>query len=122
MRAAVYDRYGPPEVLRIDEIEAPTPSDTELLVRVHATTVTRTDCYARSGEQLLWHFVQGFRRPRRHVLGIEFAGVVKSVGSAASGFAAGDEVFGRTWFAAHAELVAVNADKVVAHKPPNMSF
>jgi NADPH:quinone reductase-like Zn-dependent oxidoreductase len=122
MKAVVYDRYGPPDVLRIEEVEPPEVGDGQILVRVRATTMTRTDCYARSGEQLLWHLIQGFRRPKRRILGVEFAGVVESVAPGVQTFAVGDEVFGRRFFGSHAELVVVDAAKTVAHKPANVTF
>ena len=94
MRAVVHDRYGPPEVLRVDEVERPVPKDDEVLVRVHATTVTRTDCHMRAAAPFFSRFMLGLRRPKRRILGIEFAGVVEAVGSAVTQFAVGDRVFG----------------------------
>src|SRR5688572_12008784 len=114
MRAVVYDTYGPPEVLRIDDVEPPVPADGELLVRVHATTVNRTDCHRRGAYPFVWRLVLGLRRPRRRVLGMEFAGVVEAVGSAVADFGVGDAVFGMKGFGAHAELLCVAARKLVA--------
>src|SRR5918992_5633025 len=94
MRAAVHDRYGPPEVLRIEEVERPSANADEVLVRVHATTVTQTDCHMRRAQPIFWRFMLGLRRPRRTILGVEFAGVVEAVGSSVSEFEVGDEVFG----------------------------
>ena len=82
MRAVVHDCYGPPEVLRIDDVARPVPADDELLVRVHATTVTQTDCHMRAARPFVWRFMLGLRRPRRRFLGLEFAGVVEDIGSA----------------------------------------
>jgi NADPH:quinone reductase-like Zn-dependent oxidoreductase len=111
MKAAVTDRYGPPEVVRLTEVPVPTPAADELLVRVHATTVNRTDCGYRSGKPFLIRFFSGLRRPKRPVLGTEFAGVVEGLGSEVSGFAVGDRVCG--WcegtFGAHAEYMTVRA-------------
>jgi NADPH:quinone reductase-like Zn-dependent oxidoreductase len=64
MRAVVYDRYGPPEVQRLEEVERPIPKDDEVLIRIHATTVTRTDCGLRSAEYFISRFVTGLRRPK----------------------------------------------------------
>jgi NADPH:quinone reductase-like Zn-dependent oxidoreductase len=122
MKAVVLDRYGPPEVLRLEEVERPTPGADELLVRVHATTVTRSDCHLRRADPFFWRFIVGLRRPRHRVLGLEFAGVVEAVGSSVHDFAVGDEVFGRTWFGPHAEFTTVRADRLVAHKPANVTF
>ncbi len=121
MRAVVYDRYGPPEVLRVEEVEQPTPGDDEILVRVHATTVTRTDCHMRTARPLLWRFMLGFRRPRRRILGLEFAGVVEEVGAAVTRFAVGDRVFGLR-NGSHAEYVCVREAGLVAHMPAGMTF
>jgi NADPH:quinone reductase-like Zn-dependent oxidoreductase len=121
VRAVVHDRYGPPEVLRVDEIERPTPADDELLVRVRATTVTQTDCHMRRARPLFWRFMLGFRRPRRRVLGLEFAGVVEEIGSAVTQFTVGDRVFGLR-NGSHAEYVCVRESRLVAWIPDPMSF
>jgi NADPH:quinone reductase-like Zn-dependent oxidoreductase len=122
VRAVVHDRYGPPEVLRVEELERPVPGDDEILVRVHATTVNRTDCHRRRADPFLWRLLLGLRRPKQRVLGMEFAGVVEAVGSAVDDFTVGDEVFGLKAFGAHAELVCIPARKLVAHKPGNVTF
>lgn len=122
MRAAVHDHYGPPEVVRVEEVEPPVPGDDEILVRVQATTVNRTDCHRRAASPFVWRLMLGLRRPKQQVLGMEFAGVVESVGSAANGFAVGDEVFGLKRFGAHAELLCIPARRLVAHKPDNVTF
>jgi len=79
MRAVVHDRYGPPEVLRIEDVPKPAPKEDELLVRVHATTVTQTDCHMRRARPFVWRFMLGLRRPKRRTLGIELSGVVDAV-------------------------------------------
>lgn len=122
MRAVVYDRYGPPEVLRLDEVERPVPFERQLLVKVHATTVNRTDCGLRSADLPITRFVTGLRRPKNRILGMEFAGQVEEVGKAVTEFKVGDQVFGATGSGAHAEFVCVREAGPIAHKPPNMSF
>jgi NADPH:quinone reductase-like Zn-dependent oxidoreductase len=77
MRAVVQDRYGPPEVLRVADVERPAPKDDEVLIRVHATTVIRTDCGLRSADPFVTRFVTGLRRPKR-TLGVELAGEVEA--------------------------------------------
>jgi len=94
MRAAVHTRYGPPEVVRISEVEKPAAKDNELLVRVHATTVNRTDCGFRSGKPFFSRFFTGLVRPRGTVMGNEFAGEVEAVGTGVTSFQVGDRVFG----------------------------
>ncbi len=123
MRAVVHDRYGAPDVLRVEEVEQPVPKDDEVLVRVHATTVTRSDCAWRAAYPFVSRFFTGLRRPKHRILGSEFAGEVVAVGSAATEFAVGDEVFGTTGgFRAHAELVCLRETGPIAHKPANLSF
>ncbi len=131
MRAVVYDRYGPPDVLRLAEVERPVPKDDEVLVRVHATTVNRTDVHIREANRrsglvisLLSRLVSGPRRPRQRILGTEFAGEVEAVGAAAGEFAVGDRVFGATGFrfGAHAEYLCVAESARIAHMPANASF
>ena len=131
MRAVVYDRYGPPEVLRIEEVERPVPLDDEVLVRVRAVAVTRADCATReanrrsgAGVSLLSRAVSGFRRPRQRILGSEFAGEVAEIGAAVTEFGVGDRVFGSTGFrfAAYAEFMRMPASARIAPMPAGMSF
>jgi NADPH:quinone reductase-like Zn-dependent oxidoreductase len=81
MKAVVYDRYGPPDVLRIDDVPKPIPARDEVLVKIRATGVTRSDAHLRAGEPFVSRFLSGFRRPKRHILGHELAGEVESVPS-----------------------------------------
>jgi NADPH:quinone reductase-like Zn-dependent oxidoreductase len=122
VKAVVHDRFGPPEVLRIEDVPAPVPADDELLVRVHATTVCQTDCHVRRAKPFVWRFMIGFFRPKWTTLGKEFAGVVEAVGPAVTGFAVGDRVFGMKSYGANAELVTVRASRLVAHLPEALSF
>jgi NADPH:quinone reductase-like Zn-dependent oxidoreductase len=131
MRAVVYDRYGPPDVLRLEDVERPVPREDEILVKIHATTVNRADCATREANRrsglavmLLSRLISGIRRPRQRILGTEFAGVVEAVGGAVNKFAIGDHVFGNSGFkfGAHAELICVRESVLIAHKPTNMSF
>jgi NADPH:quinone reductase-like Zn-dependent oxidoreductase len=118
----VYDRYGPPEVQRIEEVDRPDPAHDELLVRVHATSVTRTDAGLRSAEIVISRFFTGIARPRHRILGMEFAGTVEVVGRSVTEFKAGDEVFGIVPAGAHAEFLVVRHDGGVAHKPANLTW
>jgi NADPH:quinone reductase-like Zn-dependent oxidoreductase len=122
MKAVVYERYGPPEVLRLEEVERPVPAEDEVLVKIRATTVNRTDTGLRSAEYFVSRFFTGLRRPRRKILGMEFAGEVEAVGAAVTEFQVGDHVFGVKGSGAHAEFVCVRENGPLAHKPAGMSF
>ena len=122
MRAVVCDRYGPPEVLRLEDVERPIPEDDQVLVRVRATTVNRSDCGVRNAKPFFSRAFSGLRRPKRRIPGMEFAGEVEAVGSAVTEFAVGDEVFGVRGAGAHAEFTCVKESSAIAHKPPGLSF
>ena len=131
MRAVVYDRYGPPDVLRLEDVEGPVPKDDEVLVKVHATTVNRLDCATREANRrsglalsFMSRLVFGLRRPKRRVLGTEFAGEVEAVGAAVREFAVGDKVFGTSGlsFGAHAEFMCMRESARIAHMPAGMTF
>jgi NADPH:quinone reductase-like Zn-dependent oxidoreductase len=122
MRAVVYDRYGPPEVLRLEDVERPVPKEDEVLVKIHATTVNRTDCGWRSAKPFITRYFIGLLRPKRKILGMELAGEVEAVGAAVTEFAVGDGVFGVTGFGAHAELVCMRESAALAGKPAGMTF
>jgi NADPH:quinone reductase-like Zn-dependent oxidoreductase len=125
MRAAVHDRYGPAEVQRIEEVAQPIPKDDEVLVRIHATTVTRTDIGVRSAKPALIRLFFGLRRPKQRILGTELAGEIEAVGSAVTKFAVGDHVFGSTssfQSGAHAEFIAMRETAPLVHMPPGMTF
>jgi NADPH:quinone reductase-like Zn-dependent oxidoreductase len=121
MRAVVHDRYGPPEVLHLEEVERPIPKDDELLVRVRASTVTQTDCHMRRARPLLWRPFLGWRRPRTRILGIEFAGEVEAIGAAVADFSVGDRVFGLR-NGAHAEYLCVREAGFVSRMPAGLDF
>jgi NADPH:quinone reductase-like Zn-dependent oxidoreductase len=122
MRAVVRDRYGGPDVLRIEEVEQPVPADDQILVRVHATTVNRTDCGWRSGEPFFARYFTGVRRPKWLILGMELAGEVAGVGSAVTEFQVGDRVFGVKGHGAHAEYACIRETGAVGHMPASMTF
>lgn len=126
MRAVVYDRFGPPEVLRIEDVPKPVPGDDEVLIRVRASTVTSAECLMRAGRPLWGRVVLGFRRPRRMMrgLGLELAGEVESVGSGVRRFRPGDEVFGFAGFKVGtcADYKCLPEKASLAPKPANTTF
>jgi NADPH:quinone reductase-like Zn-dependent oxidoreductase len=124
MKAAVRRRYGPPDVVRIEEVDAPMVGERDVLVRVHATTVNRTDCGFRSGKPFLVRLFAGVTRPRAKIMGTEFAGVVDAVGARVTSFAVGDRVFGfHEWkFGAHAEYLAIPESDAIAPMPEGFAF
>jgi NADPH:quinone reductase-like Zn-dependent oxidoreductase len=125
MRAVVVDRYGPPEVQRLEEVERPIPAADEVLIKIHATSVTRTDIGVRAARPFFIRLIFGLRRPKQRILGTELAGEVEAVGAAVNQFAVGDHVFGSTAAfksGAHAEFVCVAESGPIARKPATMSF
>lgn len=124
MKAIVQNGYGAPDVLELTEIQAPSPGDDEVLIRVRATTVTAVDCIFRRGDDLFARLFTGLLKPKHPVLGGEFAGEVAAVGRNVSDLKPGDEVFGPTaeGVGAHAEFVCLPAAGALAAKPPSMTL
>lgn len=130
MKAITYDRYGPPEVLRLADLSTPVPGDDEVLIRVRAAEATKADCEMRSFRfSVRWFWLPlrlalGIRRPRRRVLGAYFAGEIAGVGRQVADFKVGDQVFGGSGLrlGAYAEFMAVPARATIVEKPRNMSF
>jgi len=124
MKAAVRTRYGPPDVVRIAQVDRPAARDGEVLVKVHATTVNRTDCGLRAARPFIYRPILGLTRPRRTVLGTEFAGEVEAVGPGVTSFRVGDRVFGfnGTSFGAHAEYLVTREHGMVATMPAGLTW
>jgi NADPH:quinone reductase-like Zn-dependent oxidoreductase len=127
MKAIVYEKYGPPDVLKLEEVEKPTPKEDEVLIKVFATTVTKYDCWARSstappGFWLPSRIASGLRKPKLTILGTDFTGEIESVGKAVKQFMKGDQVFGFTSsLGAHAEYMCMPEEGVVI-KPANTTY
>lgn len=129
MKAVVYERYGPPEVLQLKELEKPTPKDNEVLIKTHATTVTSGDWRLRSlnvpvGFGFIMRLVFGISKPKQPILGSELAGVIESVGKHVRNFKVGDQVFAFSdaGMGCHAEYKCMPQDGAVVLKPPSLSY
>lgn len=120
MRAVVYDRYGPPDVLRVEEVEAPVPAANQVLVKVAATSVNLSDWECLRGTPL-YARIGGLRSPARQTLGSDIAGWVEAVGSGVTKFRPGDEVYGEIRMGGFAEY-AVASESALAHKPARLTF
>jgi NADPH:quinone reductase-like Zn-dependent oxidoreductase len=124
MRAARYERYGPPEVIRIEDIEIPRPAEDELLVRVHAATVSRTDCANLTAHPFFMRFLTGLSAPNKKTLGTDFAGRVEAIGALVTKYAVGDRVWGFEDLGAgsHAEYLVVAESGALAQMSPGLDF
>ncbi len=124
MKAIVHTKYGPPEVAQLKEVEKPKPTKNEILIKIYATTVNRTDCGIRSAEYFISRFFSGLFRPNQQILGCEFAGVVEAIGPEVREFKIGDKVFGLddAKFGGHAEYKVIAEDKAVTTIPEGLSF
>ncbi len=124
MKAAVYTHYGPPEMVHLSEVEKPVAYDNEVLIKVSASTVNRTDCGFRSANYFIVRFWSGLIRPKNPVLGCEFAGVIEAIGKNVTLFKPGDKVFGYndTKFGGHAEYMTMAEDDSLTTMPENISF
>lgn len=124
MKAAIYTRYGGPEVVSLKEVPKPHPKENEILIKVYASSVNRTDCGFRSAEYFISRLFSGLLRPKQAILGCEFAGKVEAIGENVTLFNIGDDVFGYddNAFGGHAEYKTISATAAVTNLPDNLSY
>jgi len=130
MKAIVHTKYGPPDELQLKEVEKPVPKANEVLIKIHATTVTSSDCNVRNFTftpklfLLPMRMQFGFKKPKINILGIDLAGEIEAVGKDVKRFKKGDQVFGTPdpALGAHAEYICIPEDGVLAKKPANMTY
>ncbi|CAM4290991.1 NAD(P)-dependent alcohol dehydrogenase [Gillisia limnaea] len=124
MRAIIYTEYGPPEVVKLMEVKKPTPKEKEVLIKIFATTVNRTDCGFRSAEYFIVRFFSGLLRPKNKTLGNEFAGEIEVIGKNVTSFKVGDKVFGYNdiKFGAHAEYMIMAENEAITTIPTNLTY
>jgi NADPH:quinone reductase-like Zn-dependent oxidoreductase len=124
MKAIVCTKYGPPDVLQLKEVEKPTPKDNEVLVRVNATTVNRTDSAMIRAKPFIMRFFTGLFKPNNPILGTEFAGKIEAVGKDVMSFKVGDKVFGLNdnGLSSHAQYMTILEDKALTIIPENITY
>lgn len=123
MKAIVNTIYGAPEVLQLKEVEKPSPKEDEVLIKINATTVNRTDCGFREPQYLIVRLISGLFKPKKHILGSELSGEIEAIGKKVKKFQPGDAVFGLSTFdfGTHAEYICIPEDDSIALKPVNMT-
>ncbi len=124
MKAAVYRNYGSPNVLQIEEVPTPSPQENEVLIKVYAATVNRTDCANLTAKPFIMRFGLGLFKPKNPILGTDFAGIVTEIGKGVSNFKVGDRVFGfdNGGISSYAEYMTFPADDAIDIIPDNVSF
>lgn len=124
MKAVIYPKYGPPDVLELVDIPTPTPKADEVLLKVYATTANRTDCGFRSAEYVISRLFSGLLKPKLNILGSEFAGEIVAIGAAVTQYKVGDKIFGFNdkTFGAYAEYMVLKESDAFAHIPDGLSY
>ncbi len=124
MKAVVYTKYGPPDVLQLKEVEKPIPKDNEVLIKIHATTVNRTDSATIRAIPFFARLFTGMFKPKKQIPGTEFAGKIEAVGKNVSSLKIGDKVFGFDdhGSGSHAQYMTISEDKALATIPSNITY
>ncbi len=130
MKAILHTAYGPADELQLKEVEKPVPKAGEVLIKIHATTVTTSDCNIRKltfVPKIFWlptRIQFGFKKPKITILGFDLAGEIEAIGKGVTGFRVGDRVFGTTEpaYGAHAEYICLPEDGVITNKPANLTY
>jgi len=124
MKAVVYTQYGPPEVLQLKEVEKPLPEENEVLVKVRAATVNRTDCANLTAKPFIMRFSLGLFKPKKKIMGTEFAGDIEAAGKAVTSFKVGDKVFGfdDSGIGSYAEYMVISEDKALITIPKDITY
>ena len=123
MKAIVFTQYGPPDVLQLKDVQKPAPKDNEVLIRIHATTVTSEDCTFRKGSPFAARMAIGIRKPKITILGSNLAGTIEKTGKDVTLFKAGNNVYAASdaSFGTHAEYISIPDEGAIALKPENMN-
>jgi NADPH:quinone reductase-like Zn-dependent oxidoreductase len=124
MKAVIYEKYGSPSVLKIQQVAKPTLTDKEILIQVYATTVNRTDLAMLRAKPFIMRFFTGLLKPNKQILGTDFAGVIKAVGKNVTSFKLGDSVFGfdDRGLSSHAQYMALDQDAALATMPDSITY
>ena len=124
MKAIVCTKYGPPDVLQFKEVKKPAPKDNEVLIKIFATTVNRTDCAILRAKPFVMRFFIGLFKPKKPILGTEFAGKIEGIGKNISSFKVGDKVFGfnDTGLESHAQYMTIFEDNALTTIPNNTTY
>jgi NADPH:quinone reductase-like Zn-dependent oxidoreductase len=124
MQAIVYTKYGPPDVLQLKEVAKPTPKDNEVLIKIYATTVNRTDCATIRAKPFFARLLTGMFKPKKQIPGTEFAGKIEAVGKNVKSFEVGDKVFGfdDNGSGPHAQYMTISEDEALTTIPANITY